>query len=218
MTDRQVQCTLYVDETRTLVIPDGLEGLERTTWRERAISFARTAVRQFEGSTGEIVPDIIDHTLDLRGTSDLLVFQLWPLDIPAPVLVRVTVYESPGIGSIAEELRAAKTSRVEQLITSQVGSGREWIHGETLPGEEAEMLIGLQSCFADEKMCVLVTLDATFPEVFELVVEEVRTIVAGMEVTVNGAPWHSIDVGTNVGTRRDLEVWPEVEGAVEGAV
>ena len=212
--DRQVDCTVYVDEARSLVIPAGLAGAERTAWRERAVAFARAAASHWEDSTEQLIPHIIDHTLDQRGADDLLVFQLWPEDIPAPTLVRVTVYESSGIEAIAEQLRRATTSRVEQLIGARLGPGREWLHGAPLPGEETEMLIGLQSCFADEEMCILVTLDATLPDVFSRVVDDVRIIVAGMEVQIGGSPWHAVDVGVDVGTRRDLEQWPEVEGTV----
>ena len=213
MNDRKVRSTVYVDEARTLVIPAGLEGVERADWRERAVAFARTAASHWEDSTEQLIPDIIDYTLDHRNAGDMLVLQLWPNDVPAAALVRVSVHESPGIDEIGALLRAAKTSRVEQLIRAKLGSGREWLHGASLPGEEAETLIGLQSCFADDDVMIVVTLDATLPDIFSRVVDEVRTMVAGMEIHVGDDPWHALDVGADVGTRRDLELWPEVEGA-----
>lgn len=213
VTDRQVRSTVYVDEARTLVIPAGLEGVERAAWRERAVAFARAAASHWEDSTDQLIPDIIDYTLDQRGADDMLVLQLWPNDIPVAALVHVSVHESPGIDEIGALLRAATTSRVEKLIRAQLGAGREWLHGATLPGAETETLIGLQSCFADDDLMIVVTLDATMPDIFSRVVDEVRTIVASMEIYVGGDPWHAMDVGADVGTRRDLELWPEVDGA-----
>lgn len=203
------ELTVHVDESRWITIPRDLAGSERAAWTATAVRTAEQASTHWDRPAADLVPQIVEHALDTRGDGDGFVLQFWPDVIPAAVLVRVDVSEAPERDAIAEQLRGEVLSRVEQFSSRGLGPGYEWLHSAPLPGAEVDALLGTQYLFIGDRLMVVVTLDATLPTVFPFVIDEVREFVAGIELTDAGRPWTARALPVDVGTRPDLEAWPQ---------
>lgn len=201
--------TVHVDESRWITIPRDLARTERAAWIETAVRTAEQASTHWDGPAADLVPQVVEHALDTRGDRDGLVLQFWPDVVPAAVLVRIDVSEAPERDVIAEQLRGEVLSRVEQFPSRGLGPGYEWLHSAPLPGEKVDALVGTQYLFVDDELMVVVTLDATLPTVFPFVIDDVREFVASIELTDAGRPWSALALPVDVGTRPDLETWPQ---------
>lgn len=206
------ELVVRVDESRWIPIPRALEGAHRTAWLHGAVDTATRASEHWDAPADELVPQIVEHALDLRG-DDELVLQYWPDVVPAAVLVRIEVSEAGDRGAVAARLRSEARSRVEQIASDGLGPGYEWVHSAPLPGDDTDSLIGTQYLFLDDDVMVLITLDPTLPAVFQFVIDEVREFVASVELSDRGRRWRSTALAPDVGTRRDLETWPRFEGS-----
>lgn len=209
-----MQLTVHVDESRWITIPRDLAAVDRRAWIETAVRTAERASTHWDQPTGDLVPQIVEHALEARGNHDGLVLQFWPEGVPAAVLVRIEVSEALERNDIAEQLRGEVLSRVEQFTSRGIGPGYEWLHSAPLPGEQVEALIGTQYLFIDDEIMVTVTLDATLPTVFPFVIDDVRELVASVELTAAGHPWRALALPEDVGTRPDLEAWPHSDAAI----
>ncbi|QTX05520.1 hypothetical protein [Agromyces archimandritae] len=203
-----MELTAEADPARWITVPAGLVEPQRTAWLDAATATARVASAHWDRPSDELVPHMVAHALELRGPGDGLVLQYWPPVVPGAVLVRVEVSEAPDRGAVASELRAEQLSHVEQFTGARLGPGYEWVHSAPLPGEAEDLLMGTQHLFLDEGLMVLATLDATIPELFAVVVDEVRAFVRTLRLGSGEDEWHSIPLPGEVGTRADLETWP----------
>jgi hypothetical protein len=201
--------TVHVDESRWIMIPRELAEHERAVWLDRAITTAERATAHWDPPTGDLIPQILEHALDVRGDHDGLLLQFWPDVVPGAVLVRVEVSEAADRNSVADQLRGEVLSRVEQFHSQGLGPGYEWLHSAPLPGEQDDVLIGTQYLFMDDALMVVVTLEATLPTIFSFVIEDVREFVASIELTDAGGPWRGLALSDDLGTRPDLETWPQ---------